>query len=33
MDTAWQYIINNNGIETESAYPYISGDSGYVIIT
>ena len=32
MDTAWNYIMNNNGIETEQAYPYLSGNTSYVIL-
>ena len=30
MTDAWNYIINNNGIDNETAYQYTSGDSGYV---
>jgi len=31
MSDAWDYIINNNGIDNETAYQYNSGYSGYVM--
>jgi C1A family cysteine protease len=32
METAWNYIINNNGINTETSYPYTSGSTALVIL-
>ena len=32
MTTAWNYLIYNNGINTESSYPYTSNSTGIVII-
>ena len=32
MSTAWNYLIYNNGINTESSYPYTSNSTGIVII-